>query len=45
MRDLRLAGLGEALKKVLVRIAVSHELKGIRIIDSTLSSGAKLQKH
>jgi hypothetical protein len=33
--------LGEALKKVLVGIGVSHELKGIRIIDSIPSSGAK----
>jgi hypothetical protein len=43
-RDLRLAGLGEALQKVLVAIAVSQELKGIRIIDSAPSSGAKPQK-
>jgi hypothetical protein len=43
-RDLRLPGFGEALKKVLVGIVVSHELKGIRMIDSTPSSGAKPQK-
>jgi hypothetical protein len=43
-RDLRLADLGEALKKVQVGIVVSHELKGIRMIDFTPSSGAKCQK-
>jgi hypothetical protein len=43
-RNLRLADFGKALKNVLVGIEVWHELKGIRMIDSTPSSGARPQK-